>query len=109
MTTDRLGEYIARAKEQSPIEAKIVHKIWAALRDAGNPIVSVYDGEETTKATTRTEVDRLVFNLDECYLNTKSGGWVRIVMGNEWDCLIDYTVSLEAALQGVNDYIDKYN
>jgi hypothetical protein len=104
-----LKEYTDEVKRQNPIETKVVHKIYKALRDAGDPITHVYDGDEDTDVTTMASMDLIVFNLDECFLNTRSGGWVRIVMGNDWDCLVDYTLNLEDALQPVNDYIDKHN
>lgn len=91
------------------IEAKIVKKVIKALADAGNPIVQVDDREEVTDVATKREILEQVFNLDECFLITQSGGWVRIVLGNEWDALVDYTTSLEDTLKPVNAWIDKHN
>jgi hypothetical protein len=108
---DSLDEYIARSKKQQPITLRIVNKVIKALNEANNPIVSVFDGVDETKVTpgNKKEIHRLVFNLDECYLYTQSGGWVRLVMENDWDCLVDYTISLEDILKPVNDYIEKWN
>lgn len=111
MDTDRLGRYIADSMDQLHIEAKIVKRIVSALNAAHDPITSVFDGEKHTpvEAGSLAEINRLVFNLDEAYLETASGGWVRIVLGNGFDCLVDYTLNLEEALQPVNDWIDKHN
>lgn len=108
---DSLDEFIARSKAQQPIELRIVNKVIKALNEAKNPIVSVFDGVDDTPVTpgNKKEIHRLVFNLDEAYLKTASGGWVFIVMGNDWDCLSDYTISLESIIKPVNDYIQKWN
>ena len=106
MTTEfNFQEFINRQIAKNPIEARIVRKIVKALKDAGNPVVSVWDGEEDNPVTTKRDVLEQVFNLDQAHLYTKDGGWVFVVMGNEWDVLSDYTVSLEEALKPVNDYI----
>lgn len=102
-----LKEFIARQIEQNPIEAKIVKKVFKAMAKAGNPVVSVWDGEEDHPATTLEEVNTYVFNLDQAHLYTKSGAWVFLVLGNEWDTISDYNVSLEEALQPVNDWVVK--
>ena len=100
--------YIANAIKNSPIEARIVRKIVKALKDAGNPVVAVDDREEVNPVKSLQDVLDQVFNLDEAFLITKDGGWVRLTMGEGWDTICDYTLDLEAALQPVNDYIDKY-
>jgi hypothetical protein len=105
----RHAEFIANAIKNNPVEAKIVRKIVKALKKAGTPVTSVWDGVEETPATTTKEILALVFNLDQCHLYTEGTGWVFLVGGNEWDMLSDYTVSLEEALKPVNDWIDKYN
>jgi len=92
-----------------PIEARIVRKVVRALKAAGNPVVKVDDGEEHIAVTTERDVLDQAFNLDELHLYTANGGWVFLVMGNEWDVICDYSISLEDALQPVNDYIDKNN
>lgn len=101
--------FIDNGMIQSPIEARIVNKLIKALKDAGDPIVKVYDGGEMVKVRTRRDIQEQVFNLDECRLITKSGGWVFLVMGNEWDVISDYTLDIEKAIQPVNDYVDKHN
>lgn len=109
MNSTEFAQFIADNKAANPVEARIVHKVWKALKAADNRVVSVFDGEETTHVDTMAEMDAVVFNLDECYLYARTGGWVRIVLGNEWDCLVDYTLNLEDALAPVNEYIDKHN
>lgn len=92
-----------------PIEADIVARVFNALQAAGDPIVRVFDGEEDSRVRTLDDVNMLVFNLDEAYLYTDSGRFVRLVMGEEWDTLSDYSVALEEALAPVNEYIDRHN
>ena len=105
MTDAQLDEFIDRAIKNSPIENKILKCIVAALEAAGDPVVSVWDGEEDNAVNGLREIQVQVFNLDVCHLYTKSGGWVFLVNGNEWDMLSDYTVSLEEVLKPVNDWI----
>lgn len=94
------------AQYQPTPEAKIVRRIVRELAAAGTPIVSVWDGEESTPATKPKEIVALAANLDQLHLYTATGAWVFIVNGNEWDALSDYTVSLEAALARVNTWIE---
>ena len=105
MATD-LKTFIDKAIEQNPIEAKIVRKIVRALKASGNPIVSVWDGEQDNPVKTERDILEQVFNLDMAHLYTESGAWVLVVMGNEWDVISDYNLSLEAALKPVSDYIE---
>ncbi|MEQ6896277.1 hypothetical protein [Microbacterium sp. KR10-403] len=105
MTTD-FATFIASSIKSHPAEATIVRKVFKALKEAGKPVTSVWDGEENTKVTSLQETMELVFNLDEAFLKTSDGSWVRIILGNEWDALSDYTVNLEDALASVNSYID---
>ncbi|UDL15842.1 hypothetical protein QEH42_gp116 [Microbacterium phage Pumpernickel] len=91
------------------VEAKVVKKIVKAFIKAGNPIAKIDDGEDVTDVRTLRDVQEVVFNLDECFLLPKNGGWIRIVLGNDWDCLVDYTVSLEDTLKPINDWINKHN
>lgn len=104
MTTDA---YAKRVMVQNPIEAKILKKIYKALRDAHDPITSV-NADDCTPVETWPEVYRQVFNLDEAFLETASGGWVRFINGERWECLNNYTLNLEEALSKVNAYIQKY-
>lgn len=105
---DRLDAFIKECMEHNHIEAKIVRKIIRALKAAGNPVVSVFDFEEDVPVRTEREIFREVFNLDESYLRTKSGAYIWIVLGNEWDCIIDYNVSLEDTLKPINEWIEKH-
>lgn len=99
-------QWITEAIESHPIEAKIVRKVVRALKAAGTPVISVWDGEDSTPVKTEKEILRLVFNLDSAHLYT-ANGWVFLVNGEEWDMLNDYTVNLEDALKPVNDWINK--
>lgn len=102
-----LEAFIAEQLRTHPIEARIVARIVSALRQAGDPVTSIWDGEEWSAVTTLADVNCVVFNLDECQLVTKSGSWVRLVNGEEWDMLCDYSVDLEQALADVNTWILK--
>lgn len=88
-------------------EARILSRIVKALREAGNPVVSLWDGEESSPVDSVGDVVHLAYNLDEFHLYTKSGGWVYFIMGNQWDGICDYTVSLEEALKPVHEWIEK--
>lgn len=88
------------------LEVQTVNRIVRAMREAGDPVVSVWDGEEMTAATTATQVREIVFSVDQARLYTQSEGWVFLVCGNEEDMLTDYTLRLETALKPVNDWLD---
>lgn len=89
-----------------PAEATTVRKVWKALKDAGNPVVRVWDGEESVPVATRDECLEAVFAVDQAWLYTASDQMVFVVLGNEWDALSDYSVSLEDVLKPVNDYLE---
>lgn len=90
-----------------PAERKTLRKVVKALKDAGKPVVIVHDGEEDTPVTTLRSIQEQVFNLDDAWLVTEDGSWVRLVLGNGWDTLTDYTVDLEDILLPVTRYIEK--
>lgn len=96
-TTDQIAK--------RPIEARILSRIVRALADAGNPVVALWDGEERSPVASVGDVVHLAYNLDEFHLYTKSGAWVYFIMGQDYDGLTDYNVSLEDALKPVNDWI----
>jgi ABC-type sugar transport system substrate-binding protein len=93
------------AVQALPAEATTVRKVVKALKDAGTPVVAVWDGEELVPVKNRDEVLEAVFAVDQAWLRTESGAEVFIVLGNEWDALTDYSVSLEDALAPVNEYL----
>lgn len=102
-----LNDWAKRAVAQRPIEARIVRKVIKALKDAGNPVVQVYDTEEYVDVATKDEILNEVFNLDEAYLITESGGWVRLIMGQDWDTICDYTMSLAPVIDPIIEYAMK--
>lgn len=102
-----LDAFIARQIANSPIEARLVRKVVRALKAAGSPVVSVWDGEEDCPVKSEKDVLSLVFNLDQAWLKVESGAWVFLVLGNEWDVICDYSVSLEEPLEPVFAYIEK--
>lgn len=88
-----------------PIEADILSRIVNALKRAGNPVVSLWDGEESSPVASTGDVVHLAYNLDEFHLYTKSGAWVYFIMGQDYDGIADYSMSLDEALKPVNDWI----
>lgn len=100
-----LDVFIDRQITERPIEATVVRKLVRALKTAGDPVVEIFDTEEYNAVKTERDILVQVFNLDESYVITKSGGWVRLVMGQDYDMIADYTVSLEDALTDFNDWI----
>jgi len=100
-----LSEFAKSSVAALPAEATTVRKVWKALKDAGNPVVRVWDGEESIPVTTRDECLEAVFGVDQAWLYTATDQMVFIVLGNEWDALSDYSVSLEDTLAPVNEYL----
>lgn len=96
-TTDQIAK--------RPLEAQILKRIVNALKRAGNPVVSLWDGEESSPVETVGDVVHLAYNLDEFHLYTKSGAWVYFIMGQDYDAIADYTMSIEDALKPVNDWL----
>ena len=88
-----------------PTEAKIVRRIIRALKKAGTPVVTIWDGEETTSVRTEREAMATVFNLDWAALLTETGSYVLVHIGNAWECITDYTLDLEAALAETEAWI----
>jgi len=106
MTTEtQLTAFINKQIAYLPIENQILERVVAALEAAGNPVVSVWDTEDDNPVTSLRDIQEQVFNLDVAYLCTERGGWVMLVLGNEWDALSDYTLSLEEPLKPVMDWI----
>lgn len=93
------------------IEAKVLTKLVKVLNKGGNPITEVwYDhtGHEAVKVDGLEAIQNEVFNLDEAFLVTKSGDWVRFILGNEWDVISDYTTDIEGLIEPVNTWIEKH-
>ncbi len=107
MTID-FEAFIADQIKSRPTEATIVRKAVRALKAAGVPVVAVWDTVERVEVKTEEDILKEVFNLDEAFLVTQSGAWVRLTMGNEYDIITDYTTDLEAALQPALEWIDKH-
>ena len=102
-----LTDWTQKQLADHPAEAAVVKAIIDTLHRAGNPVTQVDYFEDRIDTPTRDDVLNIVFDLDESFLITDDGSWVRITLGNEWDCLTDYTVNLEEILQPVSDLIDR--
>lgn len=107
-TVNDLKKFIDEQLRVHPAEATITRRLVRALRKAGTPIVKVDDGEEITPARTERAILELVFNLDECYLLTEDGSWVRLVLGNPdpADFIVDYTLDLDPVLESLFAWIE---
>lgn len=104
-----LTDWTRKGIAHMPIEARMIRLVVKSLKAAGTPVVKVWDSEEWEDTPTRDDVLNAAFNLDECFLYTESGSWVRIVMGNDIDCVVDYTLDLEEALAPVDAYWEKHS
>ncbi len=104
----RFARFIDDGIAAHPVEARLIRKVRKALEKAGDPIVKVDDREEVTDVVTLRDVYEQAFNLDELFLITKSGSWVRLTMGEGYDVICDYTTDLEVALKPVFDYIEQH-
>ncbi len=102
--------FIDRNMAHNYIEAKILKRIVKAFKEAGNPIVKIDDREEVTEVTDLRSIQEVVFNLDECWLIPQNGGWIRFILGNEWDAVSDYTLNygLEETMSPVEAWIEKH-
>lgn len=82
---------------------KASRKVIRSAKRNGNPVVSVWNGEDEIKGKER-ELLEAVHSVDQCHLYTESGAWVFVVAGNESeaDCIVDYNVSLEAIIEDAN-------
>ena len=101
-----LTETTKRYTANLPAEAAIVRKIVRTLKAAGTPVVQVHDGEEFITVKGEEETLEAVFAVDMARLYTADGRWVLIILGNGWDALSDYSVSLEDILTPVQDWIE---
>lgn len=104
--TDSLRAFLDESMAHRPLEVKMVKKIVKALREAGTPVVAVWDTEEEEAVNTTQNVLDIVFNLDEAWLLTADRSWVRLSMGEGFDMICDYTVDLEEALKPVNEWVE---
>ena len=106
-TASSLRTFLDGQISSRPIEREIIERIANALRDAGTPIVKIWDSEEWTEVSTNQSILDVAFNLDELIVYTADSAGVFLVMGEKWDMLNDYNVSLESALEPVNVWINE--
>lgn len=103
------AEYVAEQIAARPVEATIIRMIVRSLKEAGNPVIAVDDSEEVTPVSTEKEILELAFNLDGLYLETLSGAWVRLEMGEGYDMVSNWLVSLDDAMAPVNKWIEDHD
>lgn len=90
------------------MEATHLRKAYKEMKKAGNPITSVYDGEEELPVRTMAEMLEVIYSVDECWLKGEKGGYIYIVLGNDWDEVIaDYTTGpkISAAMDSVWEWV----
>lgn len=109
MSNFNLEEYIAKQIAERPIEATLVRKVYKSLKDAGTPIVRLYDGEVWEKVESEKDLLNLAFNLDEWRAYTSGDSWVFVVMGQGAEGLTDWTTNLDPAFaaSGLEAWIDR--
>ena len=112
MYPKNLSEITDGAMMRMAIERRIVKRTVTDLIEAGYTL-SVYDGEnESAKTSTDYKLlHNALMETDEDFLNVwkdgKRVGWVRFTYGNDgYDVISDYTISLEDALKGVNQFAE---
>lgn len=91
------------------IESKVIRKAIRAMKAAGDPIVEVFDGEETIKVTGEKDILGVVASVDMSGMYSKSGAWIGVILGNLQDCIYDYSVSLEDILNPVYEYAAQFD
>lgn len=102
-----ISAYVQRVIDHNDVEARIALRIYNALELAGNPVKYIDYGEGPVDVNSLNEFMQAVFSVDECYIYANRG-WIRFIIGNEWDCLVDYTLNLEEALAPVDSYIRRH-
>lgn len=100
-----LKAFIDEQIKSHPVEATIVRKLYNALAANGTPIVKLYDGVVFEPINSLRDLYDNVFNLDESWVYTDEGQFVYLIMGEEYDMICDYNMSLEEALDPVNVWI----
>lgn len=82
---------------------KASRKIIRSAKRHGNPVVSVWDGEDTIKGNERALLEA-VHSVDFSRLQFQSGAWVAVICGEETEaeCIPDYTLSVEMIVDDAN-------
>lgn len=100
------------ARHRAAVELKIVHRLLSDAEKAyGDCCVQIQEDELHTGLTHQEAID-LLFDLDEAdVLFTKDGeeieGWVKLIFGNGYDVISDYSTVLEDLMAPVNKFADK--
>lgn len=103
-----MNEWTTAQTAARPVEARIVRKIVRAMKAAGTPWAICWDGEQKYAVGTEAEIMDAVFSVDEPYLFTEDGCWIRFAMGEGWEIVADYAAGLEDTLAPVFAYIDEH-
>jgi hypothetical protein len=115
MTTNSEA-FIAEGIANHPAEAAIIALIVEVTNAAHDPITSAYpregwdspDDADVIEAGNLSDINNIAFNLDYVTLETASGRIIQIVMGEGWECMPDYSLSLEHILKPVEALVEKW-
>lgn len=107
-----LNQYDKSVKHRASLELAIVNKL---IKEANKREYWLAIGEFAYKFNLKIEADKFksnLFNLDDSvvYVYDKDKndiGWILFVFGNDgWDCISDYTVTLENFLKPINEFAE---
>lgn len=71
-----------------------------ALREAGNPVIAVYDGTEHYPITNAEGIEAEARKHAEAYLLTSNGAWVHLVMGGD-NVIADHALDIEPIMRPI--------
>lgn len=99
-------EWLARAMK-SP-QATATRKVFRACKRAGDPVVSVWDGEDDNPVSTETGAMEVVVSVEFSRLYLESGASILVVGGNEseTDCIADWSAKDDAGLDAIETIVD---
>lgn len=99
-----------------PIERKIVRDLAACLIAAGMPVTVDHPEEEGSELEASTDLDAIeqaafqfvdgIWLLARKAENGKYDSWIRIIFGNEAECINDYSTDLQPVIQPVLDWCE---
>lgn len=120
-----LAHHSPSVRLRAELEFRVIDAVLREAKKSGWHPTEIDYGDDPEKVTTRAQVMKLVFDLDDCYLYFKKGrktNWMRLVMGNDgWDVICDYGMdggpsydnptagSLAAAIEKASKpFVDRY-
>ena len=101
-----LHESTTQTMASFPTEREIIEKVVQTLADAGNPIEVVEDGSHLVPVQNMDDIFNVGFSHVIVYMETASEEHVTILLGEGWDALANYSVSLTGILADVLSMIE---